>query len=70
MDPDATLVALQALVGRAKAHQRLSQDDVERGAELFEALDTWLRNGGFLPTEWHLSTCMSRDCRAAEVDGQ
>jgi len=31
-------------------------------------LDSWLTEGGILPDDWHLATCMSRDCRAGEVD--
>jgi len=30
----------------------LDQNDVLRLAELFEALDNWIRGGGFLPAEW------------------
>ncbi|AGT12989.1 hypothetical protein KAYACHO_85 [Mycobacterium phage KayaCho] len=52
MDPNATLNELRALCARVSADQRLSQADVERGAELFTALDEWLCRDGFLPTDW------------------
>ncbi|UXE04458.1 hypothetical protein SEA_FUNSIZED_87 [Mycobacterium phage Funsized] len=52
MDPDETLRELRALVARVQAEHRLSQDDVERGAELFGALDGWMASGGFMPVAW------------------
>lgn len=55
MDPDETLLELRALTARVRAQQRLSQADVERGAELFEALDGFLSAGGFLPVPWSSS---------------
>ena len=53
MDPDEALNELRVLTARVRAEQRLSQEDVERGAELFEALDGFLSSGGFLPVGWH-----------------
>lgn len=52
MDPDETLRELRALTARVRAAQRISQADVERGAELFEALDGFLSSGGFMPVAW------------------
>ncbi|QWY84428.1 hypothetical protein SEA_KNOCKER_86 [Mycobacterium phage Knocker] len=63
MDPDAALDEIRALCARVRADGRLSQADVERGAELFDGLDGWLASGGMLPGPWHLSTCMAHDCR-------
>ena len=63
MDPDAALDQLRALAARVQADQRLSHSDVVAAAEAFSALDNWLREGGFLPSAWHLSTCMAHDCR-------
>jgi hypothetical protein len=34
----------------------------EELADAFEALDTWLSNGGFLPRAWTHRHCLSRDC--------
>ena len=53
MDPDETLNELRALTARVHAEQRLSQADVERGAELFAAQDGFLSSGGFMPVAWH-----------------
>jgi hypothetical protein len=55
MDPDETLNELRVLVARVRAGSRLSQGDVERGADLFEALDGFLASGGFLPVGWHVA---------------
>lgn len=55
MDPDETLRELRALAARVQAEQRMSQGDVERGAELFSALDGYLSSGGFLPVGWHIA---------------
>ena len=55
MDPDETLNELRALTARVRADARLSQADVERGAELFEALDGFLSSGGFMPVAWQSS---------------
>lgn len=68
MDPDATLRELRVLSARVITDHRLAQADVDRMGELVSVLDTWLASGGFLPSAWHLSACMSHDCRAAEVD--
>lgn len=55
MDPNATLDELRALCARVRAGSRLSQTDVERGAELFDALDGFIVRGGFLPEAWVLA---------------
>lgn len=52
MDPDATLDELRSLASRVRAEHRLSQTDVERAGELFDALDGWLVTGGFIPVAW------------------
>lgn len=52
MDPDEALRELRALCARVQAEHRLSQADVERGAELFAGLDDWLSRGGFIPVAW------------------
>lgn len=56
MDPDATLRELRELTGQFlkdwdedKTPDTL---DVYRMAELFEALDEWTTNGGYLPAAW------------------
>lgn len=56
MDPNAALAELRAIV--KDSHEVEGDYDVhtvnrgERAIELFEALDGWLSNGGFLPTDW------------------
>lgn len=74
MDPDATLAELLDL---ARHHQeeldderRSSHVDTGRMADLVTSLHGWLAAGGFLPSAWHLATCMAHDCRAEEVVGQ
>jgi hypothetical protein len=58
MDPNATLAEM---VGLAEVIQKdyededgngVDQDDANRLAELVEALNNWIRKGGFLPTAW------------------
>lgn len=53
MDPNATLEALRELVRQWHEADDLPEDfDATRALELFDALDTWLKRGGFLPTSW------------------
>lgn len=52
MDPNAALDELRAIVARVMAEQRITQETVERGAELFAGLDGFLSSGGFLPRAW------------------
>ncbi|QGH75336.1 HNH endonuclease [Mycobacterium phage Quesadilla] len=72
MDPDANLLELLDI---AREHQaevddesRSNHADTGRMADLVLALHGWLSDGGTLPAAWHLSTCMSSDCRAAEAE--
>ena len=53
MDPDAALDELRGIAARVRAEHRLSQVDVERAAELFDGLDTWLGRGGHLSEAWN-----------------
>jgi hypothetical protein len=46
MDPNETLCLLR---------QELKHGELECAAELFEALDTWLTKGGFLPVVWQVN---------------
>ena len=55
MDPQASLDRLRELL---VVGQDLREEDVEEVAELFEALDDWLKRGGFLPREWSKSRSM------------
>jgi len=56
MDPDEALKKLRELAAKVLA----AQDDdyinaryiCEEFAESFDALDEWLINGGFKPTDW------------------
>lgn len=62
MDPNETLKSLRAVArevrARADAADRegVALDDLTEEAEnlstLFEALDTWISEGGFLPKSW------------------
>ena len=54
MDPDATY---EALVAHATAYEGAvtrheEQEAADQVVILFNALDEWLRNGGFMPTAW------------------
>lgn len=51
MDPNATLLELRRIVARF-AIGRATKADGPRLADLVEALDGWLHNGGFLPGAW------------------
>lgn len=50
MDPDATLAEARRIYLGVLYEK--GEGDLERLSELFEALDNWLRNGGFLPADW------------------
>lgn len=55
MDPNANLeeqreIRAQILEGRGNFYA--NPQHAIRLAELSEAMDTWLTNGGFLPTAW------------------
>jgi len=56
MDPDATLKQLRALVRDVQDQEEEEFPDLteqaEEFAELFEALDDWLKGGGFKPRAW------------------
>lgn len=46
MDPNETLAEMRRLAASA------DPDDMDRLSQLVEALDDWLRKGGFLPRAW------------------
>lgn len=48
MDPNATLREIRELCQKSV----LEVEDWLRLTELFEALDTWLSQGNFLPVAW------------------
>lgn len=56
MDPNKTLDDLRKLMARAHRYHvegaSLPDDLAGQIVETFEALDTWLVNGGFLPALW------------------
>ncbi len=56
MDPEANLKEQMALVLRLQAAEEREEGSVDpdalRLAELVDALDCWLRAGGFLPQVW------------------
>lgn len=43
MDPDQLLADIRDAIGGS---------DYQRAAELFEELDDWIMDGGFIPAEW------------------
>jgi len=59
MDPEETLKRARWLAERiqrvrdADSVETLDEDDAFDLAEAFQALDEWLKNGGFPPAEWH-----------------
>ena len=54
MDPDEALRQLRTAIRdyRNATSIAASEDAADRLAEHAEALDGWLRGGGFLPAEW------------------
>ena len=54
MDPNANLNEQRRIIARMLADDSESIDtgDALRLAELAQALDEWIANGGFLPAEW------------------
>ena len=59
MDPNANLNEFRELRDAiAVTHhngQEISREDLWRVFELYEAMDTWLTKGGFLPKAWGLA---------------
>ncbi len=51
MDPNENLKRQRVLVKRILNSLRASEQSTEL-AELVEALDQWITNGGFLPKPW------------------
>ena len=51
MDPNANLEEQLRIAARIANGEELSTD-AERLADLVEALDGWLKGGGFLPQRW------------------
>lgn len=58
MDPTAALHDLREAIRDAENPDQYTDREVaiEQVAASFEALDTWLSNGGFLPAEWQRET--------------
>lgn len=56
MDPDSNLAEqlelAKDILGAADHDGSIDEDDVVRLAELIEALDGWIKRGGFLPKRW------------------
>lgn len=52
MDPDVNLAEQLKIAHRILNREPWSQMDGERLAELVEALDGWIRRGGFPPKAW------------------
>lgn len=52
IDPDTTLAALRQWVSYDRTDDYLEC----QAKELFEALDTWLESGGYVPRQWRLKT--------------
>jgi hypothetical protein len=54
MDPDVTLTRMLELAGGIERGD-LWPDEAAELAELIQALDQWIRRGGFLPAPWQAS---------------
>lgn len=53
MDPNAALATMRRLLGGRDADGNwYSESEAQDFADLFEGLDEWISNGGFLPSEW------------------
>ena len=57
MDPDAALTEMRGFVDKLRRHledQEESPDlaDYDRFVDLFNGLDDWIADGGFLPEAW------------------
>lgn len=71
MDPDEALAELRRL---AHDYTEDQVDDEHEAAlrliELFQALDQWVCNGGFLPAEWTeaLEPSLNERCSVCGVD--
>lgn len=52
MDPDANLSELRTLVADNLDREFVSDHVANRVMVLVDAIDTWISQGGFLPTEW------------------
>lgn len=73
MDPDTALAAILDDARRVVEADKVTGTEDAGHVELAEyvlGLHGWLAAGGFLPSVWHLATCMSGACRQEEVVGQ
>jgi hypothetical protein len=52
MDPDANLVEQRRLSQDIIYDELLDETKANRLAELVQALDEWIKGGGFLPKAW------------------
>lgn len=52
MDPDANLREQRRIFARLNDQREVSRADLDRLAQLAEALDSWIARGGFLPDAW------------------
>lgn len=55
MDPNANLAEQRRLLRRFRQRNRLTAGEANRLAELVDALDEWLSQGGFMPDAWQAS---------------
>lgn len=57
MDPNALLDDLLLLISEANtASDKVAALNYRAISERFQALDEWIMKGGFLPTDWELSS--------------
>ena len=63
MDPDANLAEQLELANRILAcgAGEMEDGELERLAELVEALDEWIKSGGFLPEAWQVTKVEGRE---------
>lgn len=67
MDPNANLEEQRGIIACIQAGM-YTADDVSRLADLAEALDEWLKRGGFLPRDWRAPMVVERAPAGAEDD--
>jgi len=62
VDPDAALAEAREIIRELKA-ETATPEDLDRLAELTDAIDQWLAAGGFLPHRWATAGGLSQGMR-------
>jgi len=56
MDPNECLSRMREVARKWNIDEDVSQYELEQMVEWFDALDTWMIGGGFLPLSWQPPT--------------